>query len=95
VTNVERNKEVLMYSSPKEGIEHIAVHVSAWPYILINFLLKILCEGLEEVLKITGCSHKIGTEILLQWHCPLYSVVCSAAIDCCSTGVRVKLSAVK
>ena len=56
------------------------------------WLYKLYCSGrLKEVHRGNGCSYRVCTEMVLQWHC----LLCSTAIDCCSTGVTVALSAVQ
>jgi len=94
--NVGETQEVLLFSSVKGDIAHIAVqlqhNVKFSNCVLLYWLHKLYCSGrLEEVHKGNGCSYTICTEMVLQWHC----LLCSTEIDCCSTGATVALSAVQ
>jgi hypothetical protein len=93
-----KTQHVLLYSSVHSSTAHIAVQLqhndrfSNCVLLLFLYLLyKLYCSGrLEEVHRGNGCSYRIGTEMVLQWHC----LVCSIAIDCCSTVPVVTLSGV-
>jgi len=83
--NVGKTKEVLMYSSVHDNIAHIAVQLQHNDRfnnsLFLYWLYKLYCNGrLEELHNGNGCSYRIGTEMVLQWHC----LLCSTAIDCCS-----------
>ena len=100
VINFGKTQKVLLYSSPNDDIAHIAVQLQHnerfSKCVLLYWLYKLYCSRpLEEVHRGNGCTYRICTEMVLEWHCLLNSVVCSAAIDCCSTGATVVLSAVQ
>ena len=58
--------------------------------VLLYWLYKLYWSGgLEEVHRGNACSYRICTEMVLEWHC----LLCSRAIDCCSTGATVPLYA--
>ena len=60
--------------------------------VLLYWLYKLYCIGrLEEVHRGNGCSYTICTEMVLHYHC----LLCSTAINSCSTGATVALSAVQ
>jgi len=77
---------VLLYSSPNHIIAHTAVQLLPNDRfsncVLLYWLYKLYCsDGWE---KCTGVM-AVVTEMVLQWHCLLNIVVCSTAVDCCST----------
>ena len=79
----------MLYSSVNDDIAHIAVQLQPNDRfsncVLLYWLYKLYCSGqLEEVHRGNDCSYIVCTEMVLQWHCLLYNVVCSTAIDCCS-----------
>jgi len=89
-----------MYNLQHDGTAHIAVQLQPndrfSKCVLLFQLYKLYCSGrLKEVHRGSGCSYAICTEMVLQWDCLLNNVVCSTAIDCCSTGATVALSAVQ
>jgi hypothetical protein len=81
-----------MYSSVHDNIAHIAVQLQHNDRfsncVLLCWLYNLYFSGrLEVVHRGIGCSYKICIEMVLQWHC----LLCSTAIDCCSTGATVAL----
>ena len=90
---VVRTQQVLLYSTVNDNIAHIAVQLQpndrCSNYALFYWIYIFYCSGrLEEVHKANDYSYTICTEMVLQWHCLLNNVVCSTAIDCCSTFVH-------
>ena len=75
--------------SPNDVITNIAVQLQRNDRLCccIDY---INCTAVDGWKKCTE-GMAVATELVLQWHCR----VCSTAIDCCSTGVIVALSAVQ
>jgi len=69
----------------------VTLHILQYSYSIMTGLATMCCcidyinftavDGLEEVHRRNGCSYTVSTEMELQWHC----LLCSTAIDCCST----------
>ena len=84
--NVVGTQQVLLYSSPHDDSAHTAVQLQHNDRfsncVLFYWLYKLYCsDGWK---KCTGLM-AVATEMVLQWHCLLNNVVCSTAVDCCST----------
>jgi hypothetical protein len=85
-TTLEEPKRCFFTVRHKNDIAHIAVNLNIndrfSKCVFLYWLYKLSCSRrLEEMHKRNGCSYKIGTEMLLEWHGLLNNAVWSTAID--------------
>ena len=75
-----------MYSSV-----NVTLHILQYSYSIMTGSATVCCcidcincTAVDGWKKCTGVM-AVATEMVLQWHCLLNNVVCSTAVDCCST----------